>query len=336
MFEWPLDKLALINSALAQTANNLVAAADDGSEEWMVCSPTYERALGFLIEQHPWSWARTMTTLQPAANAPTDPMWDTAYNLPADIVHLIYVRIEDLPCIWQVMMGPPSSGSRPQICVNAQGGPPAPVPPQVPAPVTIAYISSQTSDPQFATPTLVLALEAFVIAGIYRGLHEDASAAATQLKLAEEIVARAQSRHDQQMPKRAIFNSRMRASRVMRRPWPPFPAGWSGTSVAMSVGGSAGPSPPGPPPSPPAPPPIVGGTLVNQEALAVTGTNVLTPLSTSPAGDLLELVVNGQTFASEGPSAPFTVSGTMVLWNPANAGFSLTPSDIVVAIYSHT
>ena len=33
-------------------------------------------------------------TLQPAANVPTDTQWDTAYNLPADLVHLIYARID--------------------------------------------------------------------------------------------------------------------------------------------------------------------------------------------------------------------------------------------------
>ena len=44
-FEWPLGKLELINSALSQTSDNLVATADDGSEEWNAASPAYERAL---------------------------------------------------------------------------------------------------------------------------------------------------------------------------------------------------------------------------------------------------------------------------------------------------
>jgi hypothetical protein len=229
MFEWPLDKLALINSALAQTSNNLVAASDNGSEEWEVCSPAYERSLAFIIEQHPWCWTRTMKTLVPAANIPADPQWDTAFNLPADLVHLIYARIENRPCIYQVMKGP--DGSPSQLCTNAQGGPPAPIPPQVPAPVTIAYISSDTSDLQNATPTLALALEQYVIAGIYRGLHEDAAMAMQQLKFAELTLARAQTRHDQQMPKRALYNSRMLAARRLRRPWPPVPGGWYGSGT---------------------------------------------------------------------------------------------------------
>jgi hypothetical protein len=248
MFEWPLDKLALINSALAQTSDNLVAAADDGSEEWNVCSPAYERALAYIIEQHPWSWTRTMAILQPAPNVPADKMWDTAFNLPADLVHLIYLRISDLPANYQIMMGPP--GTAMQVCCNAQGGPPPPPSPQVPAVVTIAYISSRNSDPQFATPTLILALENFVIAGIYRGLHEDAAAAKDTLALAESVLARAQTRHDQQMPKRALYNSRLRAARSMPRPWPPTPSGWYGTGVpAMGTGmTNTNDTPPPPPP----------------------------------------------------------------------------------------
>ena len=31
MFEWPVDKVGVINSALAQCGDNLVNAADDGS-----------------------------------------------------------------------------------------------------------------------------------------------------------------------------------------------------------------------------------------------------------------------------------------------------------------
>jgi hypothetical protein len=252
MFEWPLDKLALINSALRQTADNVVAAADDGSEEWNVCSPAYERALGYIIEQHPWSWARTMVVLQPAANVPADKMWDTAFNLPADLVHLIYARIMDLPCNYQIMMGPPESGNRPQLCVNAQGGPPPPPVPQAPATVTIAYISATTSDPTYATPTLIKALEEFVIAGIYRGLHEDTGAAKEALALAEHFLQQAQTRHDQQMPKRALYNSRLRAARRMPRPWPPMPSGWFGTGVpAMGAGMSgSGGTPPPPPVTP--------------------------------------------------------------------------------------
>jgi hypothetical protein len=125
MYEWPLDKLDLINSALAQTADNLVAAADDGSDEWNCCSPAYERALAYCIEQHSWRWTETVVTLQPAANVPSDDMWDTAYNLPGDLVHLVWVRIADNPAVYELMMGPPgnSGPTGVQLVCNAKGGP---------------------------------------------------------------------------------------------------------------------------------------------------------------------------------------------------------------------
>jgi hypothetical protein len=229
MFEWPLDKLALINRALDQTNDNNVAVADDGSDEWKAASSPYETSLASICERHPWCWTRTMKILQPAANAPTDPYWDTAYNLPADLVHLIYARIEDRACIYQIMKGP--DGSPRQLCLNSQGGPPPPIPPQAPAPVSILYISSDTSDIQNATPLLVEALLKFTIAGIYRGHHEDEDRATKMDAEAAIVLREAMTRHDQQMPKRALYNSRLLAARRMRRPWPPVPAGWSGTGA---------------------------------------------------------------------------------------------------------
>ena len=46
-----------------------------------------------------------MKGLTLAANIPADLQWDTAFNLPSDLVHLIYARIENRPCIYQVMKG---------------------------------------------------------------------------------------------------------------------------------------------------------------------------------------------------------------------------------------
>lgn len=222
-FEWPVDKLSLINSALSQTGDNPVATPDDGSDEWNVCSPAYERALAYLIESHSWSWATDVRTLPPAANKPDDDQFDTAYYLPADLVHLILVRISDRPCVWGLLNG--------QLVVNSQGGPPPPTPPQTPAVVTIKGIFSTDSDPVFSTPTFIAALQAFVMSGIYRGLHESSADAVTMYQEAMGLTAQAKSRHDMQLPKRSMFNSRITASRRIRRPWPPVPGGWGGTGT---------------------------------------------------------------------------------------------------------
>lgn len=216
-FEWPLGKLELINSALAQTGDNLVNAADDGSVEWTACSPAYERGLAAATEAHPWSWVTNWRPLQPAVNVPADDRYDTAYDLPPDLVHLILVRMNDRRCIWDLLDG--------QLVVNARGGPPPPNPLGVPLPVTIKGIFSTNSDPVNGTPTVVLALERFVMAGIYRGIKKDNAEAGRMFAEANQILEAAKSRHDMQKPKRALFISRTRRARYTRRPDWPIPSG---------------------------------------------------------------------------------------------------------------
>lgn len=217
-FEWPVDKVGIVNSGLSQTGDNLVSAADDGSTEWNVCSPAYERALAFAMEDHSWSQATDVRTLQPAANVPTDTSFDTAFDLPADLVHLIWARVSDRPTEYQLLNR--------QLILNARGGTPQPTPPNTPQPVTIKAVFSTNSDPVFGTPTLVIALQLFVEAAIYRGLHKDPVNADKQEDKAMAMLQRARTRHDQQTPKRAMFNSRLSASRQVRRPWPLIPPGW--------------------------------------------------------------------------------------------------------------
>lgn len=220
-FQWPYDKISLINSALAQTGDNLVAAADDGSIEWGTCSPAYELALAVVSEEHPWNWLTKFETLQPAINAPDDFYFDTAYNLPDDLIHLIMVRINNAPCKWGLQNG--------QLLVNAKGGPPPPSVPTTPLPVMIEGIFSTNSDLTSGTPMVVAAMQMFVMAGIYRGMKKDVAEAGKLFAEANKMLDRAKARHDMQSPKRAIFNSRYTASRRNRKPWRQTPTGWSGT-----------------------------------------------------------------------------------------------------------
>jgi hypothetical protein len=221
-FEFPLGKTEIINSALSQTGDDLVAVADDGSEEWKAASPAYERGLAYVCENHPWSWLTDVRTLQPSPIAPADTQFDTAYPLPDDLVHLILVRMNNAPCVWDLLAD--------QIVVNARGGPPPPSTPVTPYPVTIKGIFSTNSEPTFATPTVVLVLQMFVMSGIYRGLHADTSEADKLWSAALEMLREARSRHDMQKPKRAMFNSRMTAVRRRPKPWNQTPPGWSGSS----------------------------------------------------------------------------------------------------------
>lgn len=213
---WPLDKLGLINQALALTGQNLVAAADDGSEEWTVCSAAYEAAIEYMFDQYDWKQITTVGTLNPTGTAPTDDQFDTAYAKPPDCIHVIWVRYNDLPIVYQVLNN--------QIVINTGGA--------TTSTITVKY----TSDNPLGVPaqaqmlrTFMTALLRFVLSGIYRGLNEDLQESRATEKEAMALVAQAAKRSDQEQPKRAPFNSRISASRRVRRPWTAVPTGWGGT-----------------------------------------------------------------------------------------------------------
>ena len=239
-YEWPLDKLSLINRALALTGDNLVNTQDDGSDEWNVCSPAYENGLSYIFENHNWGFAAIVKELTAGNTAPTNNQWDTAYPIPADLTHLVWLRINQQednllasvtpsPVIYDIE----NVGGVACIVTNSRGGPPPPSDTTItPAPTTAKYISQNFSDPTFGTPTLVIALQHFVMSGIYRGLHEDLQEANATVQMAMGILQQARTKYDQQKPKRAMWNSRITAARRIRRPWPPVGSdSWGGTGV---------------------------------------------------------------------------------------------------------
>lgn len=234
-FEWPVDKLTVINRALLLTGNNPCAVADDGSDEWNVASPAYETALATMIETHTWGFSTVVNANLPASpTAPANTMWDTQYPLPADLVHLIWVKLNQnigdtpssttaMPTLYDIEGG--------MLVVNAAGGPP-PNPSNTPGIVSIKYVSANVSDPTAATPTFVHALIYATMAGIYRGLHEDTVEADKTDQKAIMLMQMARTRYDQQKPKRAMWNSRITAARRVRRPWPQLGINaWSGSNT---------------------------------------------------------------------------------------------------------
>lgn len=245
-FKWPIDKLSAINAALALTGDNLVNVADDGSDEWNVCSPAYDTAIGYIAESHSWGFASVVEVLQPSPTAPIDTDFDTQYPLPSDLVHLIWAKInqdttdpssntQSQLTLWSIG-GTPTG---PVLLINAQGGPPPPSPPNTPAQVTIKYVSNAgpLCDSQSGTPTFVAALQTFVVSAIYRGLHEDPVEAGNMFNAARAMLQEARTRYDQQKPKAAFFNSRITASRRIRRPWPQIGRGdWGAGGGSGSPG----------------------------------------------------------------------------------------------------
>ena len=227
---WPIDKLGLINQQLLLCADNPVAVADDGSDEWNVGSAAYENAIEYMFENHDWKQITNVVTLNSTGTPPTDDQFDTAFAKPADCIHVIWARLNDQPVVYQILTN--------QIVVNQFGQPPGIPPPSGASPgvLTMKYVSSSPPGAGGApvtqmTRTFMTALGRFVMSGIYRGLHEDIPSARGEEQAARLLLQEARQRSDAEQPKRAAFNSRISAARRVRRPWPLVPTGWGGTGI---------------------------------------------------------------------------------------------------------
>lgn len=232
---WPVDKLTLINQQLALTGNNLVSVPDDGSDEWTVASAAYEVALEYMLDMENWKQVTTVVTLVSTGISPADDQFDTAYAKPPDCIHVIWVRLNDLPVVYQILNN--------QIVLNSSGvAPGVTIPPgTTPGVATMKYVSATppaaivggANNPAVTQMlrTFMTALGRYVLAGIYRGLHEDWQAARAEEQAAEMLLQKAIARSDQEEPKRLPFNSRLSASRRVRRPYPAVPTGWGGTGA---------------------------------------------------------------------------------------------------------
>lgn len=203
------DKLSIIADELARTGNNVPATADDGSDEWTVCSPAYEAAVKETIEGHSWNFDTQVATLVRQNDSP-DEVYDDAYGKPNQSLHLIWVRLNGAPVDYKIIND--------QVCLSAGG-----------AVVTAKYVVDQGAA---NWPALfVKIIRARVRAAIYSGLHEDPQTGMAWEKLADGYMADARTRVDQESPKRAPFNSRAVSARFMRRPFIRSPASWGGTDI---------------------------------------------------------------------------------------------------------
>jgi hypothetical protein len=209
---WPIDKIGVINQALALTGDSLVAVADDGSPSWNVASAAYEVAFEYALGMANWAQCTRWRELTPTGEVPVDNQFDTTFAKPQDCVHIILVRLNDAPCVYQIV------GNKIELRRVGSGT------------VKIKYVSSDGAADKMLREFWT-AIHRFVMAGIYRGLHEDAAQANLEERAAMGILTQAQTRSDQEKPKRAMFNSRVTASRRIRRPWPVTPAGWGGTGT---------------------------------------------------------------------------------------------------------
>jgi hypothetical protein len=203
------DKLSIIQEALGLTGNIVPNVADDGSDEWALASLAYETAVDGLIEAHNWNFATLIVTLVRAGTSP-DIMFTDAYNKPADSMAVVWIRVNDVPVDYKIINN--------QICINSLSGT-----------VTLKYV--RQPDPGSWPPMFVDCVRTATMAGIYRGLNEDMGAANAMDQRAMHLLQDARTRTDQEQGKRALFNSRLRAARRVRRPWDNTPPSWGGSNT---------------------------------------------------------------------------------------------------------
>lgn len=208
---FPLDKLAVINHALALTGSTQVAVEDDGSDEWTVGSAAYESAIEYMLEQGNWNFATAVVELNKVPGAPLDTTFKDIYAKPQDCMHLIWVRSNEIPSDYRILGN--------QVILNAVGGK-----------ITAKYIRHPVSEDQIPA-TFWQALQHFVMAGLYRGLNEDIESAKESQANAQALLQQAKTRSGQEEAKRGLFNSRLREARNVRRPFPSLPNRWGGTDV---------------------------------------------------------------------------------------------------------
>jgi hypothetical protein len=205
--QWPVSKLDIINSALAATRNFQVAVADDGSAEWTACSPAYERAMAVMLEEYRWGFGTKVSVLIPSPTAPADVSWDTAYPLPQDCLHVVWVKqgnnsqFSQFLTVWDIQI----VDNVPMLLLSLRGA--ADV-------CTVRYASfdGAASDAQSASPMFVEALYEFVLSGVYRWQNDKDEADRIWLQ-AKRSAQEARTRYAQQKPTRPLFKSRISASR---------------------------------------------------------------------------------------------------------------------------
>lgn len=195
---FPVDKLQLIQDACEQTGDYVPQVAEDGSEEWAKGSTAYEMALPYAIEGADWKFGTKIETLTRQGGS-ADSDYDDAYAKPTDLLHLIWVRLNDLPLTDYKIVDN-------KILLTADGG-------------VVTIKSVKAPDITAVTPTFAMAMRSFVMSGIYRGLHNDQSQADKMWAAAEGFLRQAAARSDQEQPKRAMFNSRVLQARRTRRPY---------------------------------------------------------------------------------------------------------------------
>lgn len=190
-----LDTLTILNDALRNTGNHELTVINDGTDEWIVASGAYQRALTDLITQHRWNFARATADLVRMGDSDSQ-TYDDAYALPADALHLLAVYSGGYLTSRYEVAGR-------TVSLDATTG------------VTVEYIAAPLDADWHPQAAEVLTM--MVEAGILRGLNEDFTEAARRDKAIEDKLRLVRPLVDQQNPARNTYLSGIGMARRTRR-----------------------------------------------------------------------------------------------------------------------
>lgn len=184
------DKLSIINSALRLTGNEPVTT-NDGSDAWEVASEAYDTELPLLIGRRDWGFASTVVALSAAPSNPSQ-AFSYAYVRPPAALQLLDVYASGIGLgSYDIIDN--------LICCDA--------------PDTVSAKILRLPDEAAWAVGFAEVLKLKVMAGIYRGLHDDPAEAAAIERKAEGFLDEIASRVSQERKGRALMKSRISARR---------------------------------------------------------------------------------------------------------------------------
>lgn len=193
-----MDKLVIINNALAATGNNRVNVLNDPSDEYQTANPAFERALRFLTARHSWPFASTIELLvrAPDADNKSRRFRENGFRLPPNTLHVKEVFWDTAPLTdYEIIGSILSCRYDSEVYANV-----------------VMQVSEEKLHPM-AEEILTL----YVEAGCLRGLNEDFSEATRREQRAEALLEEARPHVDQQNPARNMYKSSIAAARRSRR-----------------------------------------------------------------------------------------------------------------------
>jgi len=190
-----MDKLVILNRALAGTGNTIINVLNDGSDEWLTADMAFDRAIEDLTSRHRWPFASASFTPAEVATNPSE-KYENAWALPPTVFHVKQVYVDGYQTNLYEIIGR-------TLCLDATEL------------VTIAYIGMPESSAWH--PQAAEILTQMVEVGCLRGLNEDFDEADSRERKLEQRLIEARSTVDMQNPARNQFQSAIRDARRRRR-----------------------------------------------------------------------------------------------------------------------